>query len=178
MQDEKTGNVGHAANKAMDAVGGALGKAGASMTSSANSFAESAAISDRYEIEAGRIAQQRGRIDEIRQAGERMVGDHTDITEKLKLAVHRSSKTEVTELPHDLDTRRQKMIEHLREAPDDKFDTMYVDQQVAAHEEAVKLMHHFRDEGDCPELRGFAAEVSPIIEGHLEQTKSLDQQIR
>jgi putative membrane protein len=176
MQNEKTGKVGHAANKAMDAVGGAVGKAGALMTSSADSFAESAAISDRYEIEAGRIAQQRGRTDEVRRAGERMVGDHTDITEKLKLAVHRSMKAEVAELPNELDARRQKMIEHLREAPDDKFDSMYVDQQVAAHEEAVKLMRHFRDEGDCPELRGFAAEVSPIIERHLEQMTSLDQQ--
>ncbi len=102
-----------------------------------------------------------------------MIDDHTDSTRKLKQAVMESQKVDSSDPPDGLDSRREGMIKHLREAPDDKFDKTYLDQQTAAHEEAVTLMHHFRDECDCPRLREFATEVSPVIEGHLSRMKDL-----
>ena len=143
------------------------------MTSDATKFAQNASISDSYEIEAARIALQRTRDAEITQVAQRMIDDHQENTRKLKDAVQRSEKVDAGNLAHELDSRRKKMIEHLREAPDDAFDKTYVDQQTMAHEEAVKLMHHFRDEGNCPVLRSFAAEASPVIESHLDRMKQL-----
>ncbi|RPF72085.1 DUF4142 domain-containing protein [Aurantiacibacter spongiae] len=175
MSTENESDFKHAVDKTMDAAGGMVGKASASMTSSADSFVESAAISDQYEIEAGRIAQQRATSPQVKEVAAKMVEDHTDSTTKLKRAVEQSGKVSADDMPSKMDSRRQKMIEHLRDAPADKFDETYLDQQVSAHEEAVKLMHHFRDEGDCPQLRSFASEVSPIIEGHLERMKTLSR---
>ena len=171
--DNKAGGLEHAMNKVGDVVGGLAGKAEASMTSDAPKFVENASISDTYEIEAARIALQRTRDHQITEVAQRMTDDHQENTRKLKEAVERSEKVDAGNLADDLDSRRKKMIEHLREAPENAFDKTYVDQQTMAHEEAVKLMHHFRDEGNCPVLRGFAAEASPVIEGHLNQMKRL-----
>ena len=173
--EHEASSLKHALNKTMDAVGGMVGQTSAAMASSAKMFAPNAAISDMYEIEAGRIAQERGRAPEVREAGEKMIRDHTESTTKLKEAVGRSGKVQLSELPTQLDARRSGMIDHLREAPDDKFDATYIDQQVAAHKEAVTMMHTFRKEGDCPILRGFAEEVSPVIESHLERMKQLGE---
>ena len=171
--EHEAGALKHALNRTMDVVGGVVGQASASMATSAEVFAPNAAMSDMYEIEAGRIAQERGRAPEVREAGEKMIRDHTDSTAKLKEAVVRSDMVELSALPTQLDARRSGMIDHLREAPAESFDATYIDQQVAAHEEAVTMMHRFRDSGDCPILRGFASEVSPIIEGHLEHMQQL-----
>ena len=172
--NESGGGLKHAVNKTMDAAGGLVGQASAALTSSADSFAESAAISDMYEISAGRIAQQRARSPQVREVAEKMVEDHTRTTGLLKQAVAQSHKADAGDLPGELDARRSKMIDHLREVPDDKFDKTYLDQQTLAHEEASTLVHHFRKEGDCPVLRGFADEVAPIIDGHLERMKALE----
>ena len=173
MTQEKSSKLGHAASKAMDTVGGLAGQAEAATTSKAPTFVENVAISDMYEIEAGRIALDRSSSPPIREVAQKMIDDHTQSTSKLKKAVTESQMVDGTAMPTRLDTRREKMIKHLRDAPDDGFNKSYVDQQTLAHKEAVTLMHHYRDEGDCPVLRGFAREVAPIIESHLERMKSL-----
>jgi putative membrane protein len=174
--DHEAGGVEHALNKATDAVGGMTGKAGASMTTKAPDFVEKAAISDQYEIAAAEVALERSRTQPIRDVAQSMIDDHRMNSEKLKAAAGRSQKVDTGNFPQGLDSRRSKMVEHLREAPADKFDETYVDQQKLAHEEAVSLMHNYRDDGDCPELRGFAAEASTVVEGHLDRVTRLQKE--
>lgn len=160
----------HMVNKSIDVAGGLVGKAEAAFTEDPGSFAESVAISDMYEIESAQIAKRRSSSQEVREAADRMLKDHGESTQKLKEAV---AHAKVTALPTSLDSRRQSMIDHLENVADDKFDKTYLDQQRLAHEEAVTLMHHFRDKGNDPTLRRFASEVSPVIENHLEHMKNL-----
>lgn len=173
---DTSGPVEHAVDKATDAIGGLAGKAGASMTTDASDFVEKAAVSDQYEIAAAQVALERSKAQPIRDVAQRMIEDHRANTEKLKAAIARSQKVETGTVPQGLDTRRANMVEHLREAPLDKFDETYADQQRVAHEEAVSLMHKFRDEGDCPELRGFASEASRMVEDHLDHMKRLQHE--
>jgi putative membrane protein len=175
MNDRKeAGSVKHALNKAVDTAGGMVGQASAATTGKAPDFVESAAISDRYEIESSRVALDRTQNLTVREAAQKMIDDHTDTSAKLETAVRQSPKVERAAMPNGLDKRRQKMIEHLREAPQDEFDRTWLKQQVMAHEEATKLMHNYRDEGDCQVLRSFATEVAPVIDGHLDHVKRLE----
>lgn len=172
--DKKAGGVKHTLNKAVDAAGGMVGQADASTTSNASGFVERAAISDMYEIESSRIALDRSQNPTVKEAAQKMIDDHTDSSSKLETAVRQSPKVEADDVPSELDKRRQKMIDHLREAPNDEFDGTYIKQQVMAHEEATKLMHNYRDDGDCQVLRSFATEVSPVIENHRDHMKRLE----
>ena len=173
-RSQEAGGIKHTLNKAVDTAGGLVGQASASTTDKAPDFVESAAISDMYEIESSRIALDRTRNPTVREAAKKMIDDHTESSAKLDTAVQQSPKVEAADVPDKLDKRRANMIDHLREAPGDEFDRTYLKQQVMAHEEATKLMHTYRDEGDCQVLRSFATEVSPVIDGHLDHMKRLE----
>jgi putative membrane protein len=169
----QTGTVGNLVGRAMDAVGGAIGAASAATTSGADAFVKNAAIGDRYEIEAARIALARSRSDEVRSAAAKMIVDHTANSHHLLAALEMNETRGVAAPPQGVDTRREKMLKHLDEAPDDKFDTTYLSQQVLAHEETVTLMREYGENGDNPQLRSLAVSGLPVIERHLDHMKML-----
>src|SRR3546814_19033014 len=65
-----------------------------------------------------------------------------------------------------MDGRRSAMIENLRKASDDEFDSVYMGQQAAAHDEALNLHKSYASRGDYPKLTTLAAETAKIIEHH------------
>src|SRR5690606_42132389 len=77
-------------------------------------------------------------------------------------------------VPTELDERRQGMIDNLRAASAEDFDRVYIDQQVAAHNEAVTLHRGFSDNSDAPQLAQHAGTVLPKIEAHLQHAERLD----
>lgn len=163
-----------ALDKALDSAGGMIGRAQAATTHEAGEFVERAAIGEVYEIESSRIALDRTRNPKVRETAQAMIDDHTDNSARLETAAYQSPRVEASHVPRGLDRRREAMLDHLRTAPEDEFDRTYLGQQVMAHEEAARLMHNYRHEGDCPVLRRFAAETSPVIEGHLDHVRRLE----
>ena len=172
-QDESHGAVRHVADQVTDAVAAVAGRLNAKMIGSAEAFVHNAGVSDLYEIQAANLVLERSPSPPIRSAAERMLEDHTHSSKQLRLAIGQSYVKEKTSLPAELDARREKMLDHLRSAPEDKFEKTYVEQQVLAHQEAVTLMTEYRDRGDDESLRRFAAETAPVIEEHLGQMKAL-----
>lgn len=57
------------------------------------------------------------------------------------------------------------------------FDKVYIDQQVAAHEEAVTLNRGFADNSDAPALAAHARTVLPKIEAHLQKARDIQTAI-
>ena len=174
-QQEKHGSVRHSFDKLQDVVGGMMGRMSASMVSSANAFVEKAALSDRYEIEAGKIALRRSKSPDLMVLAKTMIVDHTASTHNLQAALEMQETRGVIAPPSDLDARHRTMIDHLEAAPDDQFDSTYIDQQVLAHEEALSLLVHFRDNGDNPQLRSCAEAFAPVVYRHLQHCKALKQ---
>ena len=154
-------------NKVTDAIGGTIGKMGASVTSSADGFVEQAAIGDMYEIEAGRLAMQRSRHDKVRAMARKMIVDHTTSSHHLMAALEMNETRGVAPPAKKLDTRRETMLKHLAEASEDEFDRTYLDQQVLAHEETTSLMRSYTEKGDNPQLRSLALSTLPVVERHL-----------
>jgi len=177
MSEDRKGVIGHAVDKVMDSAGGMLGAAKAAAITTAGAFVENAAIGDRYEIESARLALQRTRSSEVRAAAKRMILDHTANTHHLMAALEMNETRGVPQPPTELDTRRQTMIDHLRQAPDDGFDTAYASQQVMAHEETVALMRSYASGGDNPQLRSIAQSALPVVERHLEHMNRLQDQV-
>lgn len=161
-------------DRAEDVAGGLIGRAAAAMTTGADRFVEEAAISDRYEIEAGALALGRASAPDVRAAAQMMIDDHGRNSEALQaLLARRGGPTP----PMVLDARRQSLLHHLRDAAANAFDAIYVEQQVMAHQEALTLMRGYRDRGDDEGLRRFAAEAAPMIERHLDHMKGLRARI-
>lgn len=171
------GEIKHAFDKVTDTIGGMAGKMGAGMTSSADGFVEQAAIGNRYEIEAARLAMQRSGSELVRLFAQRMLLDHTTAMHQMSAALEMTETADVSAPPPGLDTRRQTMIRHLADAPDDDFDATYVDQQLLAHEETVTLMRNYVREGGNPQLRSLAMGTLPVVERHLNHARAMKQQL-
>jgi putative membrane protein len=136
-------------------------------------FVQKAAMSDMYEIEAGKIAGQKGQSDAIKQFGQHMVEAHSQTTEELKGIVQQANIK--VDSPTKLDEKHQRMIDDLNAAHTEDFDKTYAKQQVSAHEKAADLFSKYADKGDNDAVKAFAAKVLPVIKQHLEEAKKLAQ---
>ena len=89
-------------------------------------------MSDLYEVEAGKIASEKGQSEAVKEFGRHMVEAHSKTSEELK-GIVQAEKLNV-ELPAKLDQKRQKLIDALNDAKPEDFDKIYAKQQVKAHE--------------------------------------------
>lgn len=168
------GTTNDAASAVKDAAGHIVGDVTAEMTTTLKGFVTAAAISDMYEVEAGKIAEHRAHSGRVRAFAAKMVKAHTETTESLKSIVASlgSSVTPVAPPAH-LDDRRQGMIDELRGAKPSDFDNRYLSQQVDAHKEALILMKGYAKDGDVAPVKAFAARTAPIVQMHLNMAQSL-----
>lgn len=155
-----------------DATAGVVGRVSAEMTSTTKGFVTAAAISDMYEVAAGKIALQRSSSPAVKSFAQKMVDAHTQTTKKLE-GIIASNDIQVTPPTH-VDDRRQGMLDNLRGASAADFDHRYITQQVAAHEEADALMRGYAKDGDNNAIKAFAAQTARVVEMHLKMAKNLE----
>jgi putative membrane protein len=136
-------------------------------------FVKKAAMSDLYEVEAGKIASEKGQSEAVKEFGRHMVEAHGRTSEELT-GIVQAEKLNV-ELPTKLSKKRRKLIDALNNAKPEDFDKIYAMQQVKAHERAVKLFDEYAEEGDNAALKQFAANTLPTIKQHREQAEKLPQ---
>lgn len=151
------------------AVGAAAATAGATTTAG---FVTGAATSDMYEIAAAKIAAQKSSNPKVKAFAAKMIHDHTASTAALKKILAGGGATATP--PAAMDKRRDGMIDNLNAAAPADFDKTYMDQQVAAHNEALTLFKGFADHGDNDALKAFAAKTSPTIQSHLDMANKID----
>jgi putative membrane protein len=136
-------------------------------------FVKKAAMSDLYEVEAGKIASEKGQSEAVKAFGRNMVEAHSKTSEELK-GIVQSEKLKV-KLPAKLDHAHQKTIDDLNAASGADFDKTYAKQQVRAHAKAVKLFDAYAEEGNNAALKQFAANTLPAIKRHREEAEKLSQ---
>jgi putative membrane protein len=134
-------------------------------------FIKEVAISDMTEIEAAKIAQQKGHADEKKFA-EMMLTDHTKTSSELKSMVPAELKAA---LPAALDDASQKKLAKLRDAKPDEFAAEYDPMQVSAHKDAVSLFERYAKGGDNARLKDWAGKTLPALQHHLEMAQALDK---
>lgn len=155
-----------------DAAAGAMGTISAEMTHTTKGFVKAAAISDMYEVAAGKIAVERAQSPDVKAFAQEMVDAHTKTSDKLKELISANNIKETP--PASVDTRRQAMLDHLRGAKAADFDHRYMSQQVAAHKEANILMRGYAKDGDNAAIKSFAAETDKAVKMHLANAKKLE----
>jgi len=168
--------AGAAVNNAQDATGAAVGATSANTMGShdTGAFVSNASQSDMYEIQAAQIAEKRSKNADIKAFAKMMVKDHTASSAAMKPLAQAAGQT-----PADkLDNRRQGFIDNLNQASDADFDKTYVDQQVAAHQEALDLMNGYAKDGSDAGLKGGAAKTAPVVQAHLDKIKSIQASLK
>ncbi len=139
--------------------------------SPAQKFANDVGASDYYEIEAGKLAQEKAQAQALKDFGKMMVEHHSASTEKLKAAGAKATPA-ITPNPA-LNVEQEAGLEALRKAEGAAFDTAYKAQQVKAHEMALTLVKGYAADGEVPELKKFAGDAEKIVQAHLTKIKGL-----
>jgi putative membrane protein len=134
-------------------------------------FVKEAAMSDMLEIEAAKLAQQKGNADEKKFA-EHMITDHSKTSSELKSMV----SGELTgAIPTALDDSSQKKLDKLKDAKPDDFAGEYDPMQVSAHKDAVSLFERYAKGGDDSRLKDWAGKTLPALQHHLEMAQAMDK---
>lgn len=139
--------------------------------SPAQKFANDVGASDYYEVEAGKLAQEKAQAQGLKDFGKLMVEHHTASTDKLKAAGGKASPA-ITPNPA-LTAEQEANLAALRAADGAAFDAAYKTQQVAAHEKALAAVKDYAATGDVPELKKFASDAEKIVQAHLTKIKGL-----
>jgi putative membrane protein len=134
-------------------------------------FIKEAATSDMLEIEAAKIAQQKGNADEKKFA-EQMITDHTKTSTELKGMVPADMKSAI---PTALDDSSQKKLDKLRDTKPEDFAGQYDPMQVSAHKDAVSLFERYANGGDNAKLKDWAGKTLPALQHHLAMAQAMDK---
>jgi putative membrane protein len=141
------------------------------ITPKTEDFIKEAATSDMLEIDAAKIAQQKGDPEEKTFAAQ-MITDHTKTSSELKSMVSGEMKGAI---PSGLDDSSQKKLDKLNGTKPDDFASEYDPMQVSAHKDAVSLFERYAKGGDDAKLKDWAGKTLPALQHHLEMAQALDK---
>ena len=133
-------------------------------------FAKQAAISDMFEIQSSKLAEERGNAAEKSFAAN-MIKDHEKTTSDLKSMVS-GGELKVT-LPTELDSSHQSKIDKLKSLKGADFSSRYDSDQLSGHKDAVSLFERYAKGGDHPKLKEWADKMLPTLRHHLEMAQDL-----
>jgi putative membrane protein len=149
----------------------ATGSLGWSQAKTAEEFAAMAASSDMFEIQSSELALQKDVSPEVKEFAQMMINDHTTASKNLIAAAQQDGVS----VPGEMTTRHTAKIGALGDLSGaGGFDAKYIDEQVAAHREALALMTAYAEGGDSPALKAHAHKTAPVIQMHFEHVQKLD----
>lgn len=130
-------------------------------------YVSNAYLSNMFQIEAGRVAAERGNSQEIRALGAMIVTEHETLQAALVSAVGEAGLE--LETPQALEGRRQGLLDNLNAAAEMDFDAAFLQQQTQIHTELAALHNGFEARGDAGALASYAAEAGDAAGNALEQ---------
>ncbi len=136
---------------------------------SAKKFVKEAAEGSATEIALGKLAQEKGSSDAVKQFGKRMVEDHSKATEELKQAAEMAK----IPVPSEAPKKAKKAHDKLSKLSGADFDRAYAKTMVSDHKEDVKAFEQEAREGAVPPVKNFAAKTLPTLQEHLKLAEEL-----
>ena len=138
---------------------------------SPDDFANAAAQSDQYEIQAGRVALIQGMNPRVKMFAQHMIDAHLQTSAALLDAVRASG---LKPPPPIMGADQARMLSALQSMKGADFDKAYATQQVNAHVAALVTEQGYARDGSDPNLRRAAQATVPMIQQHLRMTRELE----
>lgn len=134
-------------------------------------FANTAAASDAFEIQSSQLAASNASSKAVKSFAQRMIAAHTASTQKLKTAASTASPPITPDAT--LTPDQQQKLAQLKSQSGAAFDSAYVDDQIAAHQAALDGLRNYSANGSVPSLKTFATQLIPTVTAHLNMAKGL-----
>lgn len=131
-----------------------------------------AAQGNLTEVELGKLALTQASQTEVKQFAERMIQDHTQAYNQLKLLASQQNIA----FPTGIDKQNQETLTKLSKLSGSTFDQTYVNTMVKAHIETLSLFEQEGKQGSNPALKAWAAKIIPTVKEHLQMARSIMSQ--
>jgi putative membrane protein len=133
------------------------------------SFFKHAAEGGIAEVEAGNLAQDKGKSQALKDFGAMMVKDHSAANDKLSSI----ASAEGVKLPTTSSASQMASKAKLKVLTGDTFDKSYIKDQVKAHEDTVTLFKKEIASGADAQAKAFASATLPTVQAHLAKIQQI-----
>ncbi len=134
-------------------------------------FIKAAAVSDAFQVQAGRLALSKANDDRVKSYATNMIAACSQTTQQLKQIAQSKDIT----LDTALTPVAEKVMVQLNSASPRFFDDDYVRDQVLTHQIAENAFQDEVSNGQDPDLKRFAAATLPEIRLHGREASALKE---
>lgn len=134
-------------------------------------FLQAAHQSNLAEIAGGRIAQEKGVSQDVKDLGARFVEDHT----KLDAAVQQAAEALGVDLPERPNSKQRAIAERYEATSGEAFDSLFISTQMESHMAAMSAGRAEIARGSDAQAKKVAQDAAPVIASHHE---ALDEAAR
>jgi putative membrane protein len=150
----------------------ALGQKKAQKAGGDQQFVEMAAQTDMVEANLGQLASTNADSQQVKDAAQTLVTDHTSDYAQLKMAAGQAN----LDVPGAIDAAHNKaMIDPFQKLQGQAFDKKYVQDMIAGHEKAITMYKKEAAGGQNDALKSYAAAALPVLQKHLDDAKELSK---
>ena len=140
-----------------------IAQAAAPMSDADKAFVAKVSQGGMYEVELGKVGEEKGQTQDIRDQANTEAHDHEGVGAKLKAIVTGAGMAFPTMLNGEFQARLDKM----KALPNDRFDKEYIADMIKIHDADGAAFAKEAKAGTNPDLKAFAAETHAIVERHL-----------
>lgn len=151
------------------ATGAMRGAGGGRVAKADADFVRDAARGGMAEVALGRLAEQQGADDRVKEYGRRMVADHGQKNDELARIATGKGMTP----PAEPTAQQRADAQRLGRLNGEAFDRAYARQMVVDHRKTVALFEKQARSGRDPELKDFAERTLPALREHLQMAQQL-----
>jgi putative membrane protein len=138
----------------------------AALSDKDKSFMKEAAQGGMMEVEMGKMAQQKGKSDDVKKIGSRMVADPSKANNELMGIAKKKG----------VDLSKVKPKSH--SMGDANFDKDYINMMVKDHEKDLAAFQAEAKNGTDADVKAFASKTSGVIQKHLEMVKAAQAKLK
>jgi len=140
-----------------------------SLSSRDKNFVLQAAQTGMLEVQLGKLAVERGSSARVKEYGQEMVNEHTQANQELmQLAMQKG-----VELPTEMSSQNKALTDRLSGLSGTSFDKAYKQAMIESHNQAIALFQAQSQQGQDPELKGWATKLLPNLQAHLQMVNQM-----
>jgi putative membrane protein len=143
------------------------------LTSAEKSFIKDAASGGEMEVQLGKVAQQKGTAQEVKDFGKKMETDHGQAGDELKALASQNN----VELPAQLERKHQMTVDKLSKYTGADFDKKYMADMVSDHKKDIAKFKKASKKAKDPALKQWIDKTLPTLEQHLQLAESTAQKV-
>jgi putative membrane protein len=126
-----------------------------------SSFIATAGSLGLLQVKLGKIAQDKGSSDVVRDFGKRMVDEFSQANKELAAGAKQAAYAAPVVL-----RQHQQVLDRLSRTGRGSFDKKYMAEMVTAHDQMAQLFKQEAEEGRIASLKRLASEMLPTVERH------------